>query len=147
MGKESGLRQALLFVALFLGYFLFSFSYFLYCLQRLLKGIGRTHLNHPRPPVLTPMSGSRGVVTLLAHISPACSTQPSISNVPPAQADNNFGHYKYPASTQPPGVPNIKMAKDKRYSDGLDGSILKDLSAGSCLARKSGHFWRRKAVH
>ena len=99
MGKESGLRQALLFVALFLGYFLFSFSYFLYCLQRLLKGIGHTHLNPPRPPVLTPMSGSRGVVTLLAHISPACSTQPSISNVPPAQADNNFGHYKYPAST------------------------------------------------
>ena len=62
------------------------------------------------PPVLTPMSGSRGVVTLLAHISPACSTQPSISNVPPAQAGTNFGHYKY---TQPP--PNHRVSQTSKW--------------------------------
>ena len=86
--------------------------------------------SRPRLPVLTPMSGSRGVVTLLAHISPACSTQPSISNVPPAPADNNFGHYipclhhRVSQLSQ-----TLEWQRIGCSSDGLDGSILKDLSA------------------
>ena len=109
--EQSPLRCVALFGILFSQYFLHCFQSSYYY-----RGSGLCALKAiwtPRLPVLTPMSGSRGVVTLLAHISPACSTQPSISNVPPAPADNNFSHYKYPASTQPPGAPNIEMAKDR----------------------------------